>query len=843
MTRTFCHLSLLWISFLTGSWAVPELARGAPAAELEHPRDFHHRLRQRAALGHNTADAVREWQAKRNDHSFDSFLLDHSHLRRETQMLLQAISLEAKRQEREAAQLYRKGAVLFRQQGALSEAAFSLYYASELAQSEGDPGASLALLDQAWSLRSPVQPQPFLTATLLQGRGYTLWYLDQLQPSIQAFQQSLERFRQLGVSEGIAATWNNLAILHEELLLPERARLSYQKALSLDENEFSAPVAFQLNANVAFFLARFGHPGEYVPYLERARQLRHQDPFEFALLECRVGEHTSCPKLRASKPKHPARQIERLLALGRAGADYQTGLDYFRRARVLAQSISSPFWERKAILELGELLETHELFEEAARLYRKGWEKERDQFQQQAVYYPFSRAIAPLFSGRIRSLVGSGHSGQAWIEIQEFSRRRQARIEGLKSLPDRPTSARTEHDFALQAATRGVEKPLRVQPLEATRFPSPKGFSILELWSEGSDLFIWVFARDRHAFRRCSLPGSIAQLVDSAVGPFYQADRLLPGRETVAFLRPLYELCFRPLEAWFEPGRLLVIAHNEIQSLPLDILPDGTGFLGNRIAFSYLPRWREPSPPASFPDRPQLLLSGMAQASDAEWLGSLFPNMQVVQQLPTAAGSLVRLPWLHISTHSRLRPENWLASSMGGKQQIEIEELMEANFHSRLLTLGMCDGGKNVMGTNPYWLGLAEVLLERRTDSILLSHWKLDEFSLGIYQGVYRRLRAGQSLDLALFHARQDFRKTVLIRSGSRQSADHPFFWGGISYLGHPDLKFSATSRSDYLVLELVIVIWAIVMMLLWRILGRGYAGPVRGGNRVQNSGLQDSLK
>ena len=751
-------------------------------------------------------------------------------------MLLDAISLEGKGSETEAAERYQKTAVFLRQRQAFSEAAFSLYYASDLAQARGDPGASLALLDQAWSLLSPARPQPYLEAILLQGKGYTLWYLDQLQPSIQAFQQSLERYEQLGLNEGIAATWNNLAILHEELHLPDRARLNYQKALSLDQHDFSEAVAFQLNANMAFFLSRLGDPGEFAPYLERARQLGHQDPFEFALLECRVRRETRCAELQALRPKQPARQIERLLALGRDESDLAKARDYYRQAHQLALSIWSPFWERKATLELGELLEAEGHFDEAAQLYREGWEKERDQFQQQAIYYPFSRAIAPLFSGRVRSLVESGRSGQAWVEIQDFAQRRQARIGGIGAFSLNPTARGTEQDLGLQAATRGNRKSPRSEsrgkpdPHPGTTpghqtatpdFPSPDGFTILELWSEGSDLFIWVFAQDRRAFHRCSMPQSIARLVDNAVGPFYAAEHLLPSLVSLTVLRPLYDRCFRPLEPWLEQGRILVIPHNEIQSLPLELLPDKTGLLADRIAFSYLPRWSKPPRKTPFSDPPRLLLPGAVQGSDAQWLRSLYPGMLVISRLPATGGPPTRLPWLHISTHFRLLPEDWMASSMEGKRRISVEELIEANFHSRLLTLGMCDGGKNVMGTNPYWLGLAEILLERRTDSLLLSRWKLDEFSLGVYQRVYEHLRAGLPVDLALFQARRDFLKRLLVRTGSLQSADHPFLWAGISYLGHPDVKFGATRKSDLPILKLLVATLPILFILLWRQLGK----------------------
>ncbi len=88
----------------------------------------------------------------------------------------------------------------------------------------------------------------------------------------------------------------------------------------------------------------------------------------------------------------------------------------------------------------------------------------------------------------------------------------------------------------------------------------------------------------------------------------------------------------------------------------------------------------------------------------------------------------------------------------------------------------------------PFWMGIAGLLLERNTSSVVLNRWKLDEASVEIYLGFAQRVWQGASLDVALTEARRKFKREVRKRGKVRIELEHPFFWAGISYIGRPGI-------------------------------------------------------
>jgi hypothetical protein len=82
-------------------------------------------------------------------------------------------------------------------------------------------------------------------------------------------------------------------------------------------------------------------------------------------------------------------------------------------------------------------------------------------------------------------------------------------------------------------------------------------------------------------------------------------------------------------------------------------------------------------------------------------------------------------------------------------------------------------------------------------------------------------------LDQALHEARRKFQANTLSRGGFRLSAEHPFFWAGISYIGWPGLRLYEPRAYDFpssfLWLSFILFV---LLMTLW--ISRGGYGNHR---------------
>ncbi len=122
---------------------------------------------------------------------------------------------------------------------------------------------------------------------------------------------------------------------------------------------------------------------------------------------------------------------------------------------------------------------------------------------------------------------------------------------------------------------------------------------------------------------------------------------------------------------------------------------------------------------------------------------------------------------------------------------------------------------------SPYWFGLAELILARRVESILVSRWKLDELSARIYVDFFDRASAGVPMDQALNLARRDFQDSTLTRGKNRVTGEHPFFWAGITYIGRPGSTLYDAGESDrgtalvVLIIVLLIVAYSLVRLII----------------------------
>jgi CHAT domain-containing protein len=228
-------------------------------------------------------------------------------------------------------------------------------------------------------------------------------------------------------------------------------------------------------------------------------------------------------------------------------------------------------------------------------------------------------------------------------------------------------------------------------------------------------------------------------------------------------LKYLYSHLIEPLEKFFDSRKVLFIGHKELQSLPLGMLLDHHNqFLVERYHFSYLPsaNWRfdRPQPtlsspslvvPASPPDLPEI-------KREQVFFQGLFPDLQVTRKWERQ--NLVAARWIHISNHFRLDKRLWLTSGFPTDQEeLNILQMLQVPLACSLLSLGSCDLGNSYSSGSPYWLGFAELFLNRGVRALLVSRWSLDDLASEIYRDFFGLAREGLPMDEALSQAKRGF--------------------------------------------------------------------------------------
>ena len=827
--------------FLTLWLVLPFVLQAAPSDAVvdpvsryrKSPVAFHRALREAFTTRQDVSAEIRAVRKRTGDGSFDSLLVYSA--RKHNAFQEQAAAWEAwdRRDYPLALKRYARAADQFLQEGAHSEAAFSLYYIAEICAEQEDFSQSLRWLDHAAELIASTKCS-YLEALIFQSQGYCLWFLDHLQTSAHSFSLALERWLEITYQPGITTSWSNLASLYEELRLWKRAQHCYEKALDSLEASTYAEIRFYLHVNYALFSHRQQDSSRAAYHLDEARRLRAVSPDQFLILECQVSGAPNCAeRLISLHPQLPSLQVEKALLLGRhfrAKANKTQSYLYFQEALAHSRRHGLSHSVRESALELGSWLEADGQYQEAARLYFKTFNEKQNLFAPEFAL-PYSRAVSPLFDGWIRCLIRLGRTEQAWNEIQRLTWLRQQKAKGFQK---RGLQIEFIADELAQFAAAGKldtePAPIsRWESLPRTQQPTPNQFTILEMWPDGERVFVWIIQSSGRQFRELRFNRQVSEVVGAVVEPLYASTTSLPPAPRSRQLQELYNRLVRPVERLLNWDAVLFIGHKELQSLPLEMLQnEREEYLLQHYNVSYLPSVQHPAVrdrqvhtkplflgPDSFPLLPQV-------QKERFFFQSLFPDLKVLKAIET--DSLLTARWVHISTHFRLDDRFWWASGFGhGTSEINLFRFLNNPLSTSLLSLGVCNAGNSYSSDSPHWLGLSELFLSRGVGAMVVSRWRLDELSSRIYRDFYALCKQGVPMDQALSRARRSFLGKTLRRGNGKVRGDHPFFWAGILYIGLPGTKLYPDPPPDRTLLLLstnvcllALSITGIKMTLMW---------------------------
>ena len=784
----------------------------------------HRSLRRLIHAGQDCRERIASFETATGDRSFESLKLSPGLLQPALRLRQRAATLWESGRPAEAADLFTRAEKEFERIGANSEAVFCLYFRAELLAQDERFAECLRLTARGLET-SRRRGYAYLSALLHQSVGFAQWFQDRLPESAESFGRALEVWSRIPYEDGIVASWSNLALLYDELGLPDRASDCYLEALAGLRRNSEREIRGQLLLNFALFSFRSGDDGRALRFLELARHYADLAPDDFALADAELhGDPSKLPRGAQGSTGIQRRILE---AVQLAETDAVSAGHLLRRALDEARRLGLRLYERRAALELGALLDRQSRFKEAERHYRQAIDREQFLLNVDAAF-PFRRAVSPFFDGWVRALIELGEYREARQAIHWFSRLRLLKIDTLLS-GERRRPAETDRRGSLDAVSaNAVWAPLRLPDLPVGPTPPPNlrpDMAVVELWPDADRVYAWIDSGSRRDdFLRLQCGVEIAPLVRALDRSLRDAASSLPPPPARSLLDELARSLLRPLESRLGASRrLLLIPHKELQQLPFELLTlqDGT-LVSDRWITSYLPlpdrRFTTSIP---VPDPPlvlysQDLLARESARGELESLGRFTPA-PVVRELDRGSNGW-RGRWIHVAGHLRLDERFWYLSRLGGATPgVGLIDFLESPLECELLVLATCDGARAGDLAFPYWMGASELLLARGAQSLVISRWQLDERSIPLLLEMYRLLDGGTPVDEALAAARRRFRKT------DRRDfpAEHPLFWAGIIHVGWPGGELSSGSSEDAPHTD-TIVFLLVVALGLWCSTRRG---------------------
>lgn len=770
---------------LTALFLLATTSLASPSVDVvsefdQSPLQTHNRLRWDRMLGRDVREAIHRLNSERGEFSFNALKKRPEALSRALRLQARACDAWLQNDSKEATRLYWRAYEALKAVDAISESIFCLYYLSEIAAERGDFHEFLRLNTLAIT-QLPPEPTPYLTGLLFESRAHTLWYLDHVDISVHYFSRTLELWKQINFTAGLLNGWQNLASIYTELGLLKRAEECFRKAILLIDPSSPKETIFHLYSQLALLYHRDYHEKKAHHFLNLLRQYNSTNINGFLLVRSEIENDPVLLERFQAASSHE--EIERQLILGRIhlrNQEFENARESFQRALSISRRSQLNFYARKAVLLLGETLENEGRYHEAKDLYARAHRDESNEGSFSADLP--GRKELPLLEGWIRCLMKMGQFARARGILHEYT----PGLSSAKSARRLPIIAAVDEPLRSTSDTER-SSPERLHPLAFEKTPE---YALLELWPDQDEIFIWLDQEVQKSFV-LEAPAPVRLLVRQISDPLYRTDKfLLPGPDR-RLLHEFGHSIFENLRPHLKSTTLLLLPHKELQSLPFGLLMDDDGkFLFQNFSLSYLPgidllqAQGEPilEPPLLITHKS---LSASRLEREIEFFGSNFPELRTTKKIP----SNVRASWIHIASHFQISPESWNAPFL---RAFDRQEFLSESLSCELLSLAACDTANTMASTSRF--GIAESLMKTGARNLLMSRWKLDEFSINVYLDFFKNCKRGLTMDQALKRAKLDFYGQALDRNGRRLIAEHPWFWAGITYIGRPGKKLFVSS-------------------------------------------------
>lgn len=325
-----------------------------------------------------------------------------------------------------------------------------------------------------------------------------------------------------------------------------------------------------------------------------------------------------------------------------------------------------------------------------------------------------------------------------------------------------------------------------VVTLESVKDAAAQGeYDVLYYVAVENQIILWHLNGSEVQVRNVFLPRAELIKKTSALRDSLESGPDAPFDEEHA--RQLYLFLVQPMAAYIRTRHLVIIPHEELNSIPFQVLLDpGTGkYTGETYAISYAPSATvlQDLVQSDALQRGKLLAvadPGLAAALDeVNAIGKLYPNRSKVVQAATkddlkslAGGYDV----VHLSMHGEFNEREPMLSYLQLKAsppddgRLTAAEMFGLPLKKNAIAvLSACETGRVKAGHSNEVEGIVRALLYAGAGTLVLSDWKVDAAATSVWMQTF--YREGQSRSPA------EAARLALVAVKSRPNYSHPYFW------------------------------------------------------------------
>jgi CHAT domain-containing protein len=179
-----------------------------------------------------------------------------------------------------------------------------------------------------------------------------------------------------------------------------------------------------------------------------------------------------------------------------------------------------------------------------------------------------------------------------------------------------------------------------------------------------------------------------------------------------------------------------------------------------------------------------------------------------------------RYPILHLAMHARMDSLDYEQSALifSRDEALRFHELYNLSIKPQLVVLSACNTGMGKLEQGEGFMSISRALTYAGAPSLIYSLWEVpDEETAFIMERFYAHLADGESKDIALQHAKEEF----LAQHPLKQ---HPYFWAGFVLNGNTLPLQSRFSQQPWAWIAGTVGILGILLLTYRRFRQRGKA-------------------
>lgn len=251
--------------------------------------------------------------------------------------------------------------------------------------------------------------------------------------------------------------------------------------------------------------------------------------------------------------------------------------------------------------------------------------------------------------------------------------------------------------------------------------------------------------------------------------------------------RQLYLYLIQPVASYIRARHLVIIPHEELNSIPFQALmdPENGKYLGETFAISYAPSATvlEDLEQSDAIRRGKLLAvadPGLAAAVDeVNAIGTLYPNRSKVVQAATKSDLISMVAdydVVHLSMHGQFNQREpmlsylQLKASPADDGRLTAAEMFGLPLRKNtFVALSACETGRVEAGHSNEIEGMVRGLLYAGAGTLVLSDWKVDAAATRLWmETFYREAQSRPPAEAA---------RLALLAVKSQRNYQHPYFW------------------------------------------------------------------